>query len=71
MADTLKDAGSGIRQSMTAEFGCNGGATARGKTDYKIAALSGKNPMTIRLPYAKRKSGPPLARTEREETQMV
>jgi hypothetical protein len=65
------DTGSGIRRSMTGEFGCNGGAIARGRTDYMITALSGTNLMTIRLPYAKRKSGPSLARTKREETQIV
>jgi hypothetical protein len=41
MADTLKNSGSGVRPPMTGEFGWPGGAIARGKTGYWIAAFSG------------------------------
>jgi hypothetical protein len=41
MADTLKNSGSHVRPPLTGEFGWNGGAIARGKHGYLIAAFSG------------------------------
>ena len=41
MADTLKNSGSGARPPMTGEVGWTGGAIARGKAGYWIAAFSG------------------------------
>jgi hypothetical protein len=41
MADTLKNSGSHIRAPLTGEFGWNGGAIARGKHGYLVAAFSG------------------------------
>jgi hypothetical protein len=41
MADTHKDSGSGVRPTMTGEFGWNGGVISHGKTGYVIAAFSG------------------------------
>ena len=41
MADTLKDSGSQVRPAMTGEFGWQGGAIARGRRGYLIAAFSG------------------------------
>jgi hypothetical protein len=41
MADTQKDSGSGVRPSMTGEYGWKGGVIARGKEGYVIAAFSG------------------------------
>jgi hypothetical protein len=41
MADTLKNSGSGVRPPMTGEFGWPGGAIARGKSGYWIAAFRG------------------------------
>jgi hypothetical protein len=41
MADTLQNSGSGTRPPMAGEVGWQGGAIARGKTGYVIAAFSG------------------------------
>jgi hypothetical protein len=41
MADTLKNSGSHVRPPLTGEFGWNGGAIARGKHGYLVAAFSG------------------------------
>jgi hypothetical protein len=41
MADTLKNSGSQVRPPLTGEFGWNGGAIARGKHGYLVAAFSG------------------------------
>jgi len=41
MADTLQISGSATRPPMTGEFGWQGGAIARAKTGYVIAAFSG------------------------------
>src|ERR1019366_2817457 len=41
MADTLKNSGSGARPPMTGEVGWTGGAIARRKAGYWIAALQG------------------------------
>ena len=41
MADTLKNSGSHVRPHLTGEFGWNGGAIARGKHGYLVAAFSG------------------------------
>jgi hypothetical protein len=41
MADTLQNSGTAIRPPMTGEFGWQGGAIARTKTGYAIAAFSG------------------------------
>ena len=42
MADTLKNSGSHVRPPLTGEFGWNGGAIARGKHGYLVAAFSGR-----------------------------
>jgi hypothetical protein len=41
MADTLQNSGTAARPPMTGEFGWEGGAIARTKTGYAIAAFSG------------------------------
>jgi len=41
MADALKNSGSHVRPPLTGEFGWSGGAIARGKHGYLIAAFSG------------------------------
>ena len=41
MADTLRNSGSHVRPPLTGEFGWNGGAIARGKHGYIVAAFSG------------------------------